>query len=38
MHGTESHAEYVEKLGAERWKALEPGDAWSEPVNYGSYG
>jgi len=38
VHGTESHAEYVEKLGAERWKALEPGDAWSEPVNYGKYG
>jgi glutaconate CoA-transferase, subunit A len=38
VHGTESHAEYVEKLGAERWKALEPGEAWSEPVNYGKYG
>jgi glutaconate CoA-transferase subunit A len=38
VHGTESHAEYVEKLGAERWKALEPGDAWSQPVNYGKYG
>jgi glutaconate CoA-transferase subunit A len=38
VHGTESHAEYVEKLGAERWQVLEPGDAWSEPVNYGSYG
>jgi glutaconate CoA-transferase subunit A len=38
VHGTASHAEYVDKLGAERWKALEPGDAWSEPVNYGKYG
>jgi glutaconate CoA-transferase, subunit A len=38
VHGTESHAEYVEKLGAERWKALEPGDAFCEPVNYGKYG
>jgi glutaconate CoA-transferase subunit A len=38
VHRTESHAEYVEKLGAERWKALEPGDAWSQPVNYGKYG
>jgi glutaconate CoA-transferase, subunit A len=38
IHGTESHAEYVEKLGAERWKTLEPGEAWSEPVNYGKYG
>jgi glutaconate CoA-transferase subunit A len=38
VHGTESHAEYVEKIGAERWTALEPGDSWSEPVNYGKYG
>jgi glutaconate CoA-transferase subunit A len=38
VHGTGSHAEYVEKLGAERWRALEPGEAWSEPVNYGKYG
>jgi glutaconate CoA-transferase subunit A len=38
VHGTESHAEYVEKLGAERWKALEPCDAFCEPVNYGKYG
>jgi glutaconate CoA-transferase subunit A len=32
-----SHAEYVEKLGAERWAGLAPGEAWSDPVNYGSY-
>ena len=37
VHGTESHAEYVEKLGAERWASLAPGEAWSEPVNYGEY-
>ena len=37
VHGTESHAEYVEKLGAERWRSLEPGGAWSDPVNYGKY-
>src|SRR5213594_1738053 len=37
VHGTGSHAEYVEKLGAERWTSLEPGEAWSEPVNYGKY-
>jgi glutaconate CoA-transferase, subunit A len=37
VHGTESHAEYVAKLGDERWKQLEPGEAWSEPVNYGEY-
>lgn len=32
-----SHAEYVEKLGGDRWAALAPGEAWSEPVNYGRY-
>ncbi len=37
VFGLGSHAEYVEKLGAERWAALEPGEAWSDPVNYGSY-
>src|SRR5213076_1373900 len=26
-----SHAEYVEKLGEERWTALSPGEAWSDP-------
>jgi len=38
VFGLEAHAEYVEKLGAERWAQLEPGDAWSDPVNYGRYG
>jgi glutaconate CoA-transferase subunit A len=37
VYGLDSHAEYVEKLGAERWAQLSPGEAWSEPVNYGSY-
>jgi glutaconate CoA-transferase subunit A len=37
VFGLGSHAEYVEKLGAERWGALEPGEAWSDPVNYGRY-
>jgi glutaconate CoA-transferase subunit A len=32
-----SHAEYVEKLGAERRSELAPGEAWSDPVNYGRY-
>jgi glutaconate CoA-transferase subunit A len=32
-----THAEYVEKLGADRWAELAPGEAWSDPVNYGSY-
>ena len=38
VHGTDTHAEYVEKLGADRWEALAPGEAWSAPVNYGKYG
>jgi len=33
----QTHADYVQKLGAERWGALVPGEAWSEPVNYGRY-
>jgi len=37
VYGLGSHDEYVEKLGAERWADLAPGDAWSDPVNYGSY-
>jgi glutaconate CoA-transferase, subunit A len=37
VHGTESHADYVDKMGADRWAALDPGEAWSDPVNYGSY-
>jgi glutaconate CoA-transferase subunit A len=37
VYGLGSHAEYVEKLGAERWAKLAPGEAWSDPVNYGSY-
>ena len=35
---TETHAGYLEKLGPERWQELEPGEAWSDPVNYGRYG
>ncbi|HEX8100757.1 MAG TPA: CoA-transferase [Actinomycetota bacterium] len=37
VYGLGSHSEYVEKLGADRWAALAPGDAWSGPVNYGRY-
>jgi glutaconate CoA-transferase, subunit A len=37
VHGLESHAEYVDKLGADRWAELVPGEAWSDPVNYGQY-
>jgi len=37
VFGLGSHAEYVEKLGSERWAALSPGESWSDPVNYGQY-
>jgi glutaconate CoA-transferase, subunit A len=37
IHDTETHAGYLEKLGPDRWKELEPGEAWSDPVNYGRY-
>jgi len=32
-----SHAEYVEKLGEDRWAALTPKESFSDPVNYGEY-
>jgi glutaconate CoA-transferase subunit A len=32
-----AHAEYVEKLGQERWSTLTPKESWSDPVNYGEY-
>ena len=31
------HGDYVEKMGPAAWERLAPGDAWSEPVNYGTY-
>jgi len=37
VFGLGSHAEYVEKLGYERWAALAPGTAMSGEVNYGAY-
>ena len=37
VYGLESHAEYVDRLGEERWAELTPAPAWSEPVNYGAY-
>ena len=37
VFGLSSHTEYVEKLGSERWAALEPGSAMSGEVNYGRY-
>jgi glutaconate CoA-transferase, subunit A len=37
VYDLSSHADYVEKLGAERWAQLTPKESWSDPVNYGSY-
>lgn len=37
VYGLADHREYRARLGAERWAALAPGEAWSAPVNYGSY-
>jgi glutaconate CoA-transferase subunit A len=37
VYDLDSHGEYVEKLGEERWAALSPGESWSGEVNYGSY-
>jgi glutaconate CoA-transferase, subunit A len=37
VFGLETHRDYVEKLGPERWSLLRPGDAPSGQVNYGEY-
>jgi glutaconate CoA-transferase subunit A len=37
VHGLSGRAEYVEKMGAEVWERLKPGQAWSGLVNYGEY-
>ena len=37
VYGLESHQEYVDKIGDARWAELAPGEAWSQPVNYGRY-
>ncbi len=37
VFGLEAHRDYVEKMGAERWDSLRPGDAPSGQVNYGEY-
>jgi len=37
VHGLADHTEYRARLGAERWAALAPGEAWAPPVDYGSY-
>ena len=37
VHGTRDHAEYVEKLGGQRWAELTPAPALSGSVDYGNY-
>ena len=37
VHGTASHAEYVERMGAAHWDSLRPEEALSGQVNYGRY-
>jgi glutaconate CoA-transferase, subunit A len=37
VFGCESHAEYVARMGEERWNELTPAEAWSQPVDYGRY-
>ena len=37
VYGLAGRAEYVEKMGAELWRRLDPGEAWSGQVNYGAY-
>ncbi len=37
VYGVKDRAEYAQKLGAAARRRLKPGDAWSQPVNYGDY-
>lgn len=37
VYGVEDRAAYLEKMGAESWQRLQPGEALSAPVNYGAY-
>jgi glutaconate CoA-transferase subunit A len=37
VYGVRDRAEYVEKLGADVWDRLAPGEAMAKPVNYGRY-
>lgn len=38
VYALSGRAEYVEKMDAEVWERLKPGEAWSGEVNYGEYG
>ena len=37
VYGMRDREAYVAKLGTETWQRLDPGEAWSAPVNYGAY-
>jgi glutaconate CoA-transferase subunit A len=37
VYGLADRAAYVEKMGADVWQRLQPGEAWSGQVNYGRY-
>jgi glutaconate CoA-transferase, subunit A len=37
VYELDGHAQYVEKLGRNRWDELTPREAMSDPVNYGLY-
>ena len=37
VYGVRDRAEYVEKLDANIWERLAPGEAVAAPVNYGKY-
>jgi glutaconate CoA-transferase subunit A len=37
VYGVRDRAEYVEKMGADVWDRLAPGEAMARPVNYGRY-
>ena len=37
VYGLDTHTDYMDKLGTERWESLKPGEAWSGQVNYGRY-
>ncbi len=37
VYGLAGRADYVDKMGAEVWERLRPGEAWSGQVNYGEY-
>ena len=37
VYGVRDRAEYVARMGPETWERLAPGEAWADPVNYGTY-